>query len=202
VPSSWHFENDRVRIRKAEVGDFGNNTYAVVCRATNKSVIVDAAAEPAKVIANAASTSPIAIVTTHGHADHVGAAREVADEFGIPILLHVADHELAPIEPDDDLAPGPFSLGETHVELVHTPGHTPGSMGIITPGAAITGDTLFPGGPGATRFPYSDFDQIMESLERAYFSLDDDTLIMPGHGLDTTIGTERPSLPEWRRRRW
>ena len=80
MPSNWHFENDRVRIRKAEVGDFGNNTYTVACRATSTSIIVDAAADPAAVITNSAGTSPIAIVTTHGHADHVGAARQVADE--------------------------------------------------------------------------------------------------------------------------
>ncbi len=75
-------------------------------------------------------------------------------------------------------------------------------MGLVTDGAVITGDTLFPGGPGATRFAYSDFDLIMDSIEREYFSLPDATIVLPGHGRDTTIGTERPAIPEWRARRW
>ena len=199
---TWHFENESVRIRKAEVGTFGNNTYVVACRQTAVSIIVDAAADADLVMATATDTKPIAIVTTHGHADHVGAALEVAKALGLPIWLHAADWDLCPIKPTRALKPGPLQVGAAEVQLVHAPGHTPGSMGIITPGAAITGDTLFPGGPGATRFPYSDFDQIMDSLDREYFSLPDDTIVMPGHGLDTTIGMERPALPEWRARRW
>lgn len=199
---SWHFENESVRIRKAEVGTFGNNTYVVACRQTSVSIIVDAAADPDSVIAAAVGTQPMAIVTTHGHADHVGAATEVATTLGIPIWLHKADWDICPIEIDRAIAVGPLRIGRAEVDLVHAPGHTPGSIGIVTPGAAITGDTLFPGGPGATRFPYSDFDQIMDSLDREYFSLPDNTIVMPGHGLDTTIGIERPALPEWRARRW
>ncbi len=202
MPSEWHFENDWVRIRKAEVGDFGNNAYVVACRSTNASLIVDAAADAARVLDTATGTEPIAIITTHGHADHVGAAEQVAKQLGIPIRLHHADRQLCPVAPHQDLSPGVLKIGEATVLLVHTPGHTPGSIGLITDGAVITGDTLFPGGPGATRFPYSDFDQIMGSLEREYFSLPDETIVMPGHGLDTTIGTERPALPEWRERRW
>jgi glyoxylase-like metal-dependent hydrolase (beta-lactamase superfamily II) len=198
----WHFTNDKVGIRKTEVGSFGNNAYVVACLATAKSVIVDAAADPEAILALAAGTSPLAIVTTHGHHDHVGAARAVAEQLDIPVRLHRADRDICPIEPDEDLEPGTLGIGDADVQLVHTPGHTPGSMGIITAGAVITGDTLFPGGPGATRFEYSDFDQIMESIEVAYFSLPDETIVMPGHGLDTTIGAERPSLPEWRARRW
>jgi glyoxylase-like metal-dependent hydrolase (beta-lactamase superfamily II) len=202
VRIDWHYENDSVGIRKTEVGSFGNNTYVVACLSSGASVIVDAAANPEAVIALAAGTTPEAIITTHGHPDHVAAARAVANQLQIPVRLHPADWQICPIGPDEELHPGRLAIGNAVLELVHTPGHTPGSMGIVTPGAAITGDTLFPGGPGATRFAYSDFDQIMESIERAYFSLPDETIVMPGHGADTTIGKERPALPEWRARRW
>jgi glyoxylase-like metal-dependent hydrolase (beta-lactamase superfamily II) len=198
----WHFENDSVRIRKVEVGTFGNNAYIAACRKTDVAVIVDAAADPNRIISAAADTRPIAVLTTHGHADHVGAAKDVAEEFGVPIRLHTADWDLCPIQPDEPLNAGNFALGKAMLRIIHTPGHTPGSAVIITTGAVMTGDTLFPGGPGATRFPYSDFDQIMDSLDRELFTLPDATIVMPGHGLDTTIGTERPALGEWRMRRW
>ena len=199
---AWHFENEEVRIRKTEVGTLGNNCYVVACRHTASSVIVDAAADADRVLELATDTNPVAIITTHGHADHVGAARSVSLQLGVPICLHEADFDLCPIEVDSALQPGAFPVGAATLQVVHTPGHTRGSVSVITSGAVLTGDTLFPGGPGATRFPYSDFDQIMDSLDRELFSLPDDTVVMPGHGLDTTIGIERPALPEWRARRW
>ena len=202
MTGSWHFENETVGIRKAEVGTFGNNAYVVACRRTARSIIVDAAADADSVVELADDTAPIAVYTTHGHADHVGAAREVAERLEIPVRLHRLDWDICPIEPDETIKAGSLQLGEGSLELRHTPGHTPGSVVIITSGAVLAGDTLFPGGPGATRFPYSDFDQIMDSLESKIFDLPDDTIVMPGHGLDTTVGAERPALPEWRARRW
>ncbi len=202
MPAAWHFENDTIRIKKLEVGTFGNNTYVVACRKTNESIVVDAASDPDRIVALTEGTSPIAILTTHGHPGHVGAARRVAQDLGVPIRLNEADWEICPIAIDEHLPPGDVIVGRATLRAVHTPGHTPGSTCLLSDGVAITGDTLFPGGPGATRFPYSDFDQIMESLDRELFVLPDETVVMPGHGLDTTIGNERPSLPEWRARRW
>lgn len=198
----WHYQDAAIQIRKIEVGTFGNNAYIVAAQGTNDAIIVDAAADAQQIVAAVADLNPIAIVTTHGHADHVGAVNEIRSQLGVPMLLHPADREICPVDPDEPLTPGTMQLGPTSLTLVHTPGHTPGSVCIITGGVALTGDTLFPGGPGATRFPYSDFDQIMSSLETELFSLPDDTIVMPGHGADTTIGAERPALPVWRERRW
>jgi glyoxylase-like metal-dependent hydrolase (beta-lactamase superfamily II) len=199
---TWHYQNERIGVRKAEVGTFGNNTYVVACLQSSASIIVDAAAEADRVIELTAGTNPVAVITTHGHADHVGAATDVASRLEIPVRLHRSDWDICPVRPDEPLEPGPLRVGDSSMDVLHTPGHTPGSIVLVTSGAVITGDTLFPGGPGATRFPYSDFDQVMDSLESKIFLLPDETIVMPGHGLDTTLGAERPALPEWRERRW
>ncbi len=202
MPAPWHFSSPTHRVRKFCVGSWENNVYVVACAQTSRAVIIDAAAEADRILAEVADVNPTAIVTTHGHFDHVGAAREVADRLGIPFHMSPHDADLAKLQPDEPLVAGDIELGATRLEAVATPGHTVGSVTLLIPGVAFTGDTLFPGGPGATRSPGSSFEQILTSIETKLFTLPEDTIVMPGHGLDTTIGTEAPSLQAWRERGW
>ena len=197
----WHYTTEEVRIRKFCVGAWENNVYVVACARTGNAVIVDAAAEADKIIASTSDVRPQAILTTHGHFDHVGAAPEVAQRLAIPFLVHPADATAFDLEADEALKPGKVKVGNLRIDVMATPGHTPGSLCLGVDGVLLSGDTLFPGGPGATRGPGSDFGQIMDSID-ALFELPDTTLVMPGHGLDTTIGTERPSAAQWRARGW
>jgi len=198
----WHFATEAFRIRKMCVGLYESNCYVIACAATGQAVIVDAAEEPDTILGNVADVSPQAILTTHGHFDHVGAAREVAAALEVPFFLHPADQDLAGFAADRALGEGPIPVGDLEITAIHTPGHTLGSTSFVLPGVVLTGDTLFPGGPGATVSPGSSFDDILASIATHLFTLPDATLVMPGHGLDTTIGTEKPHLNDWIQRGW
>ncbi len=202
MPTPWHYCDDTMAVRKVCVGSWENNAYVLACRATGVAVVIDAAAEADRVVAAVEDLTPLAILTTHGHFDHVGAAREVADRLGVPFRLNQADAETFDLTPDAPLSNGPIAVGELTLTAVETPGHSPGSVCFTVGGLLFSGDTLFPGGPGATAGPGANFTQIMASLDNHLFTLADNTLVLPGHGLDTTIGTERPHLPEWRHRGW
>jgi glyoxylase-like metal-dependent hydrolase (beta-lactamase superfamily II) len=202
MPAPWHFESPQLLVRKLAVGGFENNVYVVACAVTGEALVVDPGFEPDRVEAAVADVDPVAVVITHGHADHVGAARETAGRMQVPLLMHPADVGIAGFEPDKPLTQGTLTAGRLEVEVRHTPGHTPGSTCLLVPGVVFTGDTLFPGGPGTTRFPYSSFETIVFSLAASLFTLDPATLVMPGHGLDTTIGAEAPMLDAWKERGW
>lgn len=200
-----------ISIIKLAVGPYDNDSYVVACADTGSAVVVDAAAEADRILEACEGLEVVSVPTTHGHLDHIGALDEVKDELGVPWLMHTADIEIAERRPDEPLdTRDEVVFGQVALHVIHTPGHTPGSVSFVFEPAdesdvhvLFSGDTLFPGGPGATRWDYSSFGQIMDSLEKELFPrLPDDTIVHPGHGASTTIGDERPQLPEWRKRGW
>lgn len=198
-----HYETTDVRIDKYVVGPFENNVFVVRDKGTGEAVIVDAANEHELLLEVSRATGVRRVLTTHGHWDHIQAVAAMRDA-GIDVGVAEADAAMLPSYdftiPDDDV----IRVGGLRLRTIHTPGHTPGSTCFLLEGHPIvfSGDTLFPGGPGNTTFENASFDVIIESIDRRLFTLAPDTLVLPGHGLDTTIGTERPHLDEWIERGW
>jgi len=179
-----------------------NNTYFLECPATHEALLVDGCYEPDKILAGAEGAKVVGIVQTHGHYDHVDALPELKKELGGPVYAHPGEDYPVPI--DVELSDGDtIAFGKDHeVTVMHTPGHTPGGICLLVGKHLVSGDTLFPGGPGNTWGDGKLFDQIITSIETKLFTLPDDTRVYPGHGDDTTIGTEKPHLDEWKDRRW
>ena len=185
------------------VGPYDNRVYVLSCPETKKAVVIDAADEADRIIAACQGLEVQAIITTHGHSDHIQAVDAVKAAFDVPFLLHAADREIAARSFDEPLEDRQeYQVGTINIHVLHTPGHTPGSVSFVVEPMIFSGDTLFPGGPGATRWPYSSFGQIMDSVEQRLMVYPDPTVVYPGHGVETTIGNERPHLEEWRRRGW
>jgi glyoxylase-like metal-dependent hydrolase (beta-lactamase superfamily II) len=202
-PPPAHYEATDVRIDKYVVGPFENNVFVVRDRGTGEAVIVDAANEHDLLLEVSRATGVRRVLTTHGHWDHVQAVTALRDA-GIEVGVANADADMLPSYdftiPDDDA----LEVGDLRLHSIHTPGHTPGSTCFLLEGHPVlfSGDTLFPGGPGNTKFENASFDAIVTSIDRRLFTLPPETLVLPGHGLDTTIGTERPHLDEWIERGW
>lgn len=196
-------ETETARIEKLNVGPLDNCVYVIECRSTGKGVIIDAADESAEILRAASGIGIQRILTTHGHSDHIGALDAVKSELDVPWAMHLDDVTIAGMTPDEPLTDKQeIGVGDLLIHVRSTPGHTPGSVSFILEDVAFTGDTLFPGGPGATRWDYSSFGQIIDSIERRLMPLPDTTLIYPGHGLPSTIGDERPSVDAWKARGW
>jgi glyoxylase-like metal-dependent hydrolase (beta-lactamase superfamily II) len=195
-------------VRKLSVEEMDNNVYVVACASTRQALLVDAAARPERLREALEGFEPIAVVQTHGHWDHVRAWEALRDDPGLPVWGHAGDEELFPAPLDRQLEHGQvLQVGDLEVHVLATPGHTDGSLQYLVHGDdrahLFTGDSLFPGGPGNTWGDADRFAQLMDGLEREVFGpLPDDTWVYPGHGDDTTLGAERPNLPEWRDRGW
>lgn len=195
-------------ISKLAVGPMDNNAYLLRCRRTDVQLLVDAAAEPGRLLGLIGPDGLETVVTTHRHRDHWQGLEQVVDATGARTVAHPADAPGIPVstqmlvEETDSV-----QVGEAELRVIHLVGHTPGSIALLYddpdgPPHLFTGDSLFPGGPGRVTSP-KDFDSLMTDLERKLFDrLPDETWVYPGHGRDTTLGAERGSLPEWLARRW
>ncbi len=203
--STLHWSSADAEIHRVVVGDYDNNVFVVRCRATGEAVLIDAANEHERLLELASTLGVRRVLETHGHFDHIGAVTEMR-EAGYEVAVTAADapmlHEVGYDVLLDDAEV--IEFGRLRLHAIHNPGHTPGSISFRLADAPVLfgGDTLFPGGPGATKFDGGDFDTIIRSIDELLFALPDDTIVMPGHGLDTTIGTERPHLQEWVDRGW
>jgi glyoxylase-like metal-dependent hydrolase (beta-lactamase superfamily II) len=198
-----HYETTDVRIDKIVVGPFENNVFVVRCKGTGEAVIVDAANEHELLLDVARRTGVRRVLTTHGHFDHIQAVTQMRDA-GIDVGIAAEDAKMLPaydfVIPDEE----ELRVGDLRLRTIHTPGHTRGSTCFVLDNHPVlfSGDTLFPGGPGNTTFEGGDFDTIIRSIDQRLFTLPGDMLVLPGHGLDTTIATERPHLQEWVDRGW
>lgn len=203
APRPAHYETSDMRIDKLVVGPFENNVFVIRDKASGEAVLVDAANEHELLLEVSRATGVRRVLTTHGHWDHIQAVEAMRDA-GIDVGIPPDDAAMLPSYdftiPDDDVV----EVGGLRLRTVHTPGHTPGSTCFLVEGhpVVLSGDTLFPGGAGNTATEGASFEQILESIDRRLFTLPAETLVLPGHGLDTTVGTERPHLEEWSARGW
>jgi glyoxylase-like metal-dependent hydrolase (beta-lactamase superfamily II) len=194
-------------VTKLSVGPMDNNAYLLRCSRTGERLLIDAAAEPERLLELVGDGGLATVVTTHQHWDHHGALAPVVEATGAASVAHTADAGPLPVVTRTVADGATVRVGECELEVIHLVGHTPGSIALLYRDPVghphlFTGDSLFPGGPGRTTGG-DGFDSLMADLQHKIFDrLPDETWFYPGHGDDSTLGTERPAVPEWLARRW
>ncbi len=203
--TTLHWSDGLLEIHQVIVGPYDNNVFVLRCRETGEAVLIDAANEHEQLLELCQHLGVRRVLETHGHWDHIQAVPAMRDA-GYEVAVNSKD---APMLKDvgydvliDDAEV--IEVGRLRLEVIHNPGHTPGSVSFKVHDRPLlfSGDTLFPGGPGNTTFEGGDFATIIQSLDTRLFSLPADTIVLPGHGVSTTIAAERPHLQEWVDRGW
>ena len=184
-------KDDDIQIERLELGPFVTNAYIVMCQRTRDSVLIDTPADASKIMDGLKGTNPKYILLTHNHMDHLGALAELHSKLKVPLAAHALDAGNLPSPPEMLLNDrDTVSFGNTKLQVLHTPGHTSGSLCFKAGLYLISGDTIFPRGPGKTGSP-ADFRQIIKSITEKIFVLPDDTQIFPGHGDSTILKKEK-----------
>jgi glyoxylase-like metal-dependent hydrolase (beta-lactamase superfamily II) len=199
-------------ITKVAVGPMDNNAYLLRSASAGELLLIDAANDADTLLALIGGTPLATIVTTHRHGDHWQALKVVQQATGARTAAHPDDAGQLPVPVTSLLRHGDtITVGDAKLSVIHLRGHTPGSIALYYDAGGqlasephlFTGDSLFPGGPGNTQRDPRRFGQLMDDLEQRVFAeLPDGTWVYPGHGKDTTLGAERPHIPEWRARGW
>ena len=203
--TTLHWADSRLEIHRVVVGPYANNVFVLRCRETGDAILIDAANEHEQLLQMCERLGVRRVLETHGHWDHIQAVPAIR-EAGYEVAVMSQDAEMLKdvgydvFIDDADV----IGVGRLRLHAIHNPGHTPGSVSFRVEGAPLvfTGDTLFPGGPGNTKSTEGNFDTIIQSLDNRLFTLPAETIVMPGHGVSTTIGAERPHLKEWADRGW
>ena len=205
MTTTLHWNDSNVEVHKLVVGPYDNNVFVIRCRETGDAVLIDAANEHEKLLELCTQLGVRRVLETHGHWDHIQAIPAMR-EAGYEVAVTAADApRLKDVGYDvfiDDAEV--IEVGNLRLLAIHNPGHTEGSISFAVADTPLlfTGDTLFPGGPGNTALDGGDFATIIQSIDNKLFTFPPDTIVLPGHGLDTTIGAERPHLQTWVDRGW
>lgn len=196
------------------VGALETNCYVVYCPHTLYCAVIDPGAQAKKIIQiiEEKELQPVILINTHAHVDHVGANKDIKDKFAVPLCIHQSDLPLLENSqksglrfllgaknsphPDRFLKEGErVEIGQGYLKVIHTPGHSPGSISLLGDGYILSGDTLFNRGVGRTDLPGGSWEELKNSIHRKILTLPGKTVVLPGHGPSTYIGQEKENNP-------
>lgn len=185
------YEGNHLVFKVSGMGPYDNNGYVIADPKSKEAYLVDAPEGIESLLKEADGFQIKGLIITHTHPDHVAGYAKLKEISDIPVAVHESDIQRFPGQPEIIITGNErFDVGNVRIQIVHTPGHTPGAICLHAPGTLISGDTLFPGGPGRTESPEK-FSEIVENIENKLLHYDDETMVMPGHGLDTILAVSK-----------